>query len=236
MRKRLFPRAFLPLAALLALLAVMALDGPAAGAPDLTPEEEENSKTLLRPARYDDSDDKIELAVFFWYGCGACRESDPMTSMFVNSLPDDVRVVRLPALFDSMAPFETHGRLFLVLDELGVEPGARQAAFDTAQQVNNPNRKGYGLLSRESQETFAASQGVPRAAFNAAYDSPAVRGRETRIRNFMSSSDLDAVPAMVINGRYTRTFFQGPGYYQLAEKLIASERERLAAAAGAGAE
>jgi hypothetical protein len=83
-------------------------------------------------------------------------------------------------------------------------------------------------LSREAQETFAATQGVPRAAFNAAYDSPAVKGREARITSFMENAGLDAVPAMVINGRYTITFFHGPGYYQLAEKLIASERERLA--------
>ena len=195
--------------------------------PDLTDEERANFKAILRPSRLDETDDKIELVLAFWYGCGACRESDPSTTMFANSLPPDVRVVRVPGLFESRMPFKAHGRLFLVLDELGVEESSRQAAFDTALQIHNPNRRGYGLTTKESQETFAASQGVARAAFNSAYDSPAVVGREARVQAFLDNSGLDAVPGMIINGRYVITFFQGP-YYQLAEKLINHERARLA--------
>jgi hypothetical protein len=33
---------------------------------------------------------------------------------------------------------------------------------------------------------------------------------------------------MVVNGRYVFTFIQGPGYYQLADRLIKDERRRLA--------
>ncbi|MDR2366533.1 MAG: thiol:disulfide interchange protein DsbA/DsbL [Deltaproteobacteria bacterium] len=220
-------------AALLALALsagpAMAQPGQTLTPPDLTPEELANFKAVLRPARFDDTDDKIELAVVFWYGCGACRESDSTTALFLNSLSDDIRPIRLPALFSGRAPFQTHGRLYLVLDELGVEGQARKAAFDTAQQVNNPNRRGYGLTTKESQATFAVSQGVSRAAFDAAYDSTAVTGREARVKAFLDNSGIDAVPGMIINGRYVITFYQG-NYYQLAEKLINHERARLAQA------
>ncbi|MDR3135492.1 MAG: hypothetical protein LBU69_05285 [Deltaproteobacteria bacterium] len=224
-----------PIAALASLFLALALylcfawdkEAEPPAMPAMEGKELNNFKAILRPARYDESDDKIELAVFFWYGCGACRESEATTTLFTGSLPEDVRVVRLPALFETRMPFQTHGRLFLVLDELGVETAARQAAFDTAQQIYNQNRRGYGLVTKESQETFAASQGVSRASFNATYDSLAVTGREARIKAFMDNSGLDAVPAMVINGRYVITYFDGP-FYQLAEKTINYERERLA--------
>jgi thiol:disulfide interchange protein DsbA len=195
--------------------------------PELTIEEQENYRPLLQPIRYDETDDKIELAYIFWYGCPHCFDSDPSTSMFLGSLPADVRVVRLPQIAGGRFS-QTHGRLALTLEELGVEAKARQAAFNAVLQTNNPNRRGYGLLSRESQETFSVSQGVKRADFNAAYDSPAVKAKEERITSFLRAISLHVVPAMTINGRFVITYYSGPGYYQLAEKLINFERERLA--------
>ncbi|MDR2300662.1 MAG: thiol:disulfide interchange protein DsbA/DsbL [Deltaproteobacteria bacterium] len=197
---------------------------------ELTDQERANFKVILKPARYDESDDKIELVTVFWYGCASCRSSDATTSLFASSLPEDVRATRLPGLFDNARmPFQTHARLFFVLDELNAESAARQAAFDTALNVHNPNARNYGLITKESQETFAASQGISRAAFNAAYDSPAVAGKEARAKTFLENSGIDAVPGMIINGRYVITNFDGP-YYQLAEKLINHERDRLAKA------
>ncbi|MDR2386822.1 MAG: thioredoxin domain-containing protein [Deltaproteobacteria bacterium] len=194
---------------------------------ELSDQERANFKVILKPSRYDDSDDKIELVTVFWYGCSSCRATDATTTLFVNSLPDDVRVTRLPGLFDNpRMPFQSHARLFFVLEELKVEAQARQAAFDTALNVYNPNARNYGLITKESQETFAASQGLSRAAFEAAYDAPAVLGKEARARAFLDNSGIEAVPGMIINGRYVIINFDGP-YYQLAEKLINYERERL---------
>jgi thiol:disulfide interchange protein DsbA len=213
------------------------LTGPAEGLP---PPSEDNGDlvAILRPKRLDESDDKIEVAYFFWYGCPSCYKTDAATSMFLSSLPDDVRVVRLHAMFDEPPFWRQHGRLFYVLDELGAEKNLHQTIFETVQS-RTPSSSGHytqGLLTPESQETFAAAHGVSRAAFKAAYDSPAVLGRIERVISFMDNAGLRGVPALVINGRYQFSIFAPPGFYQQAERLINLERERLAAEKAAPAE
>jgi thiol:disulfide interchange protein DsbA len=195
-----------------------------------------NLQAVLRPARLDESDDKIELAYFFWYGCPSCYKTDPATSMFLGSLPDDVRVVRLHAMFDRPPYWRIHGKLFYVLDHLGEEAGLHQRIFETI-QTTAPSAGGHypqGLMTPEAQETFAAANGISRAAFKTAYDSPEVKGRMERVISFMDNVGLDGVPAFVINGRYQYSFFPGPGFYQQAEKLIGMERQRLAREKAAG--
>ncbi|MDR1545868.1 MAG: thiol:disulfide interchange protein DsbA/DsbL [Deltaproteobacteria bacterium] len=186
-------------------------------------------QAVRQPVRFDETDDKIELVVFFWYGCGACRASDSSTHMFLSALPDDVRVVKLPALFDSRPEWLQHGRLFFTLEKLGVESDLRSATF-AAVQAQDGGRYTAKLMTREAQETFAAANGVDRADFRAAYDSPEIEEKLKRTTTYMNLVDLDSVPAMVVNGRYIFTFVQGPRYYQQAERLINQERERLKAA------
>ena len=188
-----------------------------------------NLKAIAKPARLDESDDKIEIVYFFWYGCPSCYKTDPSTSMFLSSLPDDVRVVKTHAMFDAPPFWRQHGRLYFVLDELGVEKDLHTAIFETIQN-RTPGAGGHytqGLLTPESQESFAAAHGVSRAAFQAAYNSPDVKGRIERVISFMENANLDGVPAFVINGRYQYSFFPGPGFYQQADELIAMERARL---------
>ncbi|MDR1656573.1 MAG: thiol:disulfide interchange protein DsbA/DsbL [Deltaproteobacteria bacterium] len=206
---------------------------PAAALPALEPPSEKNGglKPILNPARLNDTDDKIEVVYFFWYGCRGCRETDQTTSMFLNSLPDDVRVEKLHVLFDNQPLWRIHGKLFYVLDELGVEKDLHTKLFATVQQQPHGPGGGstYGLTTPESQETFVAANGISRAAFKTAYDSPQVKGRMERVIAFMNNSGIDGVPALIINGRYQYTLFEGPGFYQQAERLINLERERLSA-------
>ncbi|MDR0354480.1 MAG: thiol:disulfide interchange protein DsbA/DsbL [Deltaproteobacteria bacterium] len=191
-------------------------------------EDQAELKAILKPARFDESDDKIELVVFFWYGCGSCRATDDTTDMFIDSLPPDVRALKLPALFGNRTEWQAHGKLFMVLEALGAEEKLRKLTFDTVQNVNNPSARGYSLLTREAQEAFVVSQGISKEDFNAAYDSAAVNDKMARVKAFLDNSELDAVPGMVVNGRYSFSFIPGPAYYQLAERLINQEKERLA--------
>jgi thiol:disulfide interchange protein DsbA len=197
-------------------------------------EDQANLKAILKPSRFDDSDNKIEVVILSWYGCGTCRRTDSTTNMFGDSLPEDVRVVKLPAMFEDNDEWYNHAKLFLVLEELGLESKLRSNVFETVQQAASPtgHSGSYGLISRESQETYALTKGISKADFNSAYDSPNVEGKLARIRSFVSNAALDAVPGMIINGRYVFTFVNGPGYYELAQKLIDQERKRLGLTSG----
>jgi thiol:disulfide interchange protein DsbA len=194
-------------------------------------EKQGNLSAILRPGRYDESDDKIEVVFFSWYGCGTCRQTDRIVDRFVETQADDVRTVKLPATFPGNEVWTSHAKLFAVLDELGREKELRTAVFETVQVGASATGHGgpVGLVSRGSQEAFAVSQGVAKADFNAAYDGQAAADKLARIGQFVDNADFDSVPAMVVNGRYVITYFNGPGYYQLAQNLIDQERARLAA-------
>jgi hypothetical protein len=126
--------------------------------------------------------------------------------------------------------------MFAVLDELGQEKALRSKVFEVVQASSGDHPTGLGLVTRGSQEAFAAASGIAAADFNAAYDSPEVEGKMARIRNFVMNADLQSVPSMVINGRYVISFFGGPGYYELAQRLIDQERERIKTEAAGAAE
>jgi thiol:disulfide interchange protein DsbA len=186
---------------------------------------------ILKPVLYEQSDDKIEIVYFFWYGCSHCFHSDQTTSLFLNSLPNDVRAVRLPAIFEPEGDSALHGRLYFTLDEMGVEKDLRDKAFKAAQNLNDagvPNSSfhGYGLVSKQAQETFAAANKLSRESFSSAFDSPAVESRFEKAYRYLVDTDVNAVPTLIINGRYRLPY--GPNFYQLAEELINKERERLA--------
>ncbi|MDR2443149.1 MAG: thiol:disulfide interchange protein DsbA/DsbL [Deltaproteobacteria bacterium] len=204
---------------------------PTATLPTIGPPTDANGnlKPILRPSRLNDTDDKIEVVYLFWYGCGHCRQTDAATTMFLNSLPSDVRVERIHVLFDGASYWRAHGRLFYTLDQLGVEKTLHSKIFETIFQNARAQGGALSLITPQSQETFAAANGIARAAFKAAFDSPDVIGRMERVIAFTDNSGIDAVPGFIINGRYQYTYFGGPAFYQQAEMLINLERERLKA-------
>jgi thiol:disulfide interchange protein DsbA len=187
-----------------------------------------------RPGRFYEGDDKIELAILFWYGCPACRASDQATEDFAMAQAGDVRAERLPMFFPGdpgdhyVDESQAHGRLFLALEALGAEPSARQAAFGAAQQADSPGHRDYGLLDREAQKSFAESQGLDGDAFLEALGSQPVFDKEARIKDFIARAGLMGVPAAVVNGRYVVYYSHGPAFLGQVEELIESERNRLA--------
>jgi thiol:disulfide interchange protein DsbA len=187
---------------------------------------------ILHPMRYDEGDNKIEIVYFFWYGCSHCYNSDQTTSLFLGSLPADVRVVKIPAIFEPQGDSALHGRLYFTLDELGVEKEFREKAFMAAQNLTDAGVpsgpfNGYGLVTKQAQESFAVANGISRADFDKAFESPTANSRFERARQYLETSGVEAVPTIVINGRYRLPY--GPDFYKFAEQLINQERERLAA-------
>jgi thiol:disulfide interchange protein DsbA len=193
-------------------------------------EKRGNLSAILRPARFDESDDLIEVVFLSWYGCSHCWQSEPLINRYIEQLPADVRPVKLAVYFPENELWGAHAKLFAVLDELGREKELRNSIFETIQVYSSATGHGTGLslADRPSQEAFASMHGISKEEFNAAYDSPAVAQKLARINSFVDNADFDSVPAMVINGRYVFTYFNGQGYFELANHLIEQERERLA--------
>ena len=70
--------------------------------------------------------DKVEVIEFFWYGCPACNQLEPLIKSWSKSLPADVNFRKVPAIFrDSWAP---GARLFYTIEALNL-PQLHDAVF-----------------------------------------------------------------------------------------------------------
>ena len=101
-------------AALLGLALVLVLAFPAAAQSGI----EGLYRKLPSPQPTSDPD-KVEVVEVFWYGCPHCNRFQPYLDTWVETLPDHVRFVRMPAIFDEV--WELHARAYYIADALGVE-------------------------------------------------------------------------------------------------------------------
>jgi thiol:disulfide interchange protein DsbA len=183
----------------------------------------------------DDPDRPLEFVYIFWYGCGTCRRLDPAMDQYVSFLPGDVRVSRIPAMYEGNALWMDHARLFYALDTLGREAALHSKIFEAVQDTGPPDASGHaaaGLANFEQMARFAAQNGISREEFERAWNSPETSARFQRGLAFINNIDVDSVPAVAVNGRYAYTVSRGgiPRFLDTAQKLLADERERLAVA------
>ena len=80
--------------------------------------EEGTHYELINPAVRTANPDTIEVAEFFWYGCGHCYTFEPMLMQWKKTLAEDVDFQGSPAIWN--AKMELHARAFYTAQALGV--------------------------------------------------------------------------------------------------------------------
>jgi thiol:disulfide interchange protein DsbA len=174
--------------------------------------------------------DQVELVYIFWYACGTCRTLDPMIKQYEMSIPAGVVFRRIPALYAPNQFWMAHGQLFYTLEALGKETELHQAVFETVQRPTDPNHPKHesgGLTDLGSILEFAESKGISRQDFLKAWESKEVKDNIDRALSFTNNLNINAVPSMAIDGRYTFSITKkGPSFLlATAEYLINKEKE-----------
>lgn len=162
---------------------------------------------------------KIEVVELFWYGCPHCYEFEPVLNAWVETLPDDVNFVRVPALFGGV--WNTHGQLFIALEAMKVEPQVHEAIFAAV------HREGRKLATPKEMAEFLAAQGVDSEAFLKTYNSFGVKSQMEKAKKLAMAYQVTGVPVLVVNGKYRLDLGSAGGPQQavaLADHLIARER------------
>ena len=161
---------------------------------------------------------KIEVAEVFAYTCGHCANFQPLLEAWLRKKPKDVRFAYVPAAFD---PGDAYARAYFAAETLGV---LKQTHGETFAAIH----RDYALPPRGATRAeiagFVATQGIDRARFLAAMDSPATDARMTAARDFAVRNGVQGTPTLVINGKYRvqgRTFADT---LRIADELIARER------------
>jgi thiol:disulfide interchange protein DsbA len=143
----------------------------------------------------------------------------------MDEMEDDVAFRRMPAV----APrWEPHARAFYAAEAIG-ELECFHEAIGQAMQ-----RERRTLFTENDLVDFAEEIGLDPEAFRNAYRSQAVDKRVLQAEALTKRFGIDAVPALVINGKY-RTSLRLAGDHQTmsdtAERLL---RDELSARDGSG--
>jgi thiol:disulfide interchange protein DsbA len=174
---------------------------------------------LITPAVRTADPDKIEVAEFFWYGCGHCYTFEPMIEQWKKSLPDDVDFHGSPAIWN--AQMELHARAFYAAQVLGVMDTMHPVIF----QAMNVDRK---RLSTEAEiAALFTANGVSAEDFGKAFNSFGVSSQVRQANARARAAKITGTPALMVNGKYhisTRKAGSQANMLKVAESLIEKER------------
>jgi len=175
---------------------------------------------LITPAVRTADPDKIEVAEFFWYGCGHCYTFEPVLNQWKKTLPEDVDFQGSPAIWN--AKMEIHARAFYTAKLLGVLDTMHPVIF----QAMNVDRK--RLSSEEEIKELFTANGVAAEDFDKAFNSFGVSSQVRQANSRARAAKITGTPALMVNGKYhvsTRQAGSQAGMLKVADYLIAKERE-----------
>jgi protein dithiol oxidoreductase (disulfide-forming) len=150
--------------------------------------------TLLPQPRPTDSDGKIEVMEFFWYGCPHCYELHPRIKAWLKRKPKDVSFRYVPAIF--RANWIPGAKTFYALDALGETDRLHDKVYEAI------HRDKIDLTKDEVLFDWMAKQGIDRKKFIDAYNSFSVQNQASRSTHMSKDYSLTGVPAIVVDGRY----------------------------------
>jgi len=162
---------------------------------------------------------KIEVVELFWYGCGHCYQFEPYINEWSKTLPKDVNLVRLPALFGRL--WDVHGQLFFALEALKASHEVHEAIFKAIHQEDKV------LATPNEMAAFLAPLGIDKDSFLKAYNSFGVKMQMEKTKKQLMGYQVTSVPTLIVGGKYVFGVGQAGGAeaaLQLADKLIEQER------------
>jgi thiol:disulfide interchange protein DsbA len=171
------------------------------------------------PAVATSSGDKIEVVEMFWYGCPHCYRLEPYIERWLESKPDDVAYVRIPAVFNDRQVWELHARTFYAMEQLGLLERLHRPFLDA---IHAQRRQ----LNLEQQVVdWFSEQDVDAGGFRETLNSFAVNTKLNRAKQLTRRYGIDGVPTMIVEGRY-RTGPSLAGTYARTMPVVESLIER----------
>jgi thiol:disulfide interchange protein DsbA len=162
---------------------------------------------------------KIEVLEFFFYGCSHCFDLHKPLSVWEKTIPKDVELVFVPAIFsDSMEPM---ARTFYALESIGKLHQVHDALYRAW------NVDGLDLRDEASIGDFLAKNGVDRAKFSDAYKSFSMQSQVVRAKQMTRSYGIRGTPTIVVDGKYLITgLYPEDTIRVLKEAIVMARKER----------
>ena len=165
-----------------------------------------------------ESEGKVEVVEFFWYGCPHCYYLEPALKKWLENKPENVAFRRLPAPLNPR--WTPHARFFYTAELLGVHEKLHEPLFDAM------HRDKKRIYSKEDLIQFAVQHGVDEKEFRSAWNSFPVELKVQRAKKLAARYKLTGVPALGVNGKYktgTAMVNSYPEVIQVLDELVARE-------------
>lgn len=171
--------------------------------------------------------DKIEVAEFFWYGCGHCFNFEPDINRWAAGKPANVRFVRVPAMWNDV--LKIHAQLYYTGEVLARDGKIKDPERFRQTVFTEYHSRGNRMLNEEDIFRVFAGFGVSAEDFEATWSSFEV-SQKLRVANDLARRySIAGVPTMVINGKYRTGASEAGGNQKLIEvidELVARESAR----------
>lgn len=137
---------------------------------------------------------RIEVVDFFWYNCPHCNAFEPALRAWIEHLPADVAVRRVPVGFrDEFVPQQ---RLFYTLVAMGLLEQLHAKVYDAIHQQRVDLSNGPAIAR------WIGQQGVDTGRFIALYDSRPIQDSVTAATQLQDAYGVEGVPALGVAGRF----------------------------------
>jgi thiol:disulfide interchange protein DsbA len=143
---------------------------------------------------------KVEVIEIMWLGCPHCYALEPYLRAWLKTKPAYIEFSRAPVIWGPV--HRAHAKLFYTLQALG-RPELIDKAFDTIQQQHNPLSASTDAETLQTEQAWAAQNGVSAADFANAYNSFSVNSDLARAEELTQRYRVQSVPLIVVNGKYT---------------------------------
>jgi protein dithiol oxidoreductase (disulfide-forming) len=203
----------------LLLLLLLALPLMAvSAAPAVPPPVEGIDYVVIAPAQpYAPLAGRIEVAEVFGYWCSHCAEFQPKLSAWKHTLPADVRVTYVPAVFTAGDAF---ARAYFAARHFGVLDRTHEAMFIAIHSTGElPSNASVDELA-----TYLGQHGLDARKAKAYMHSAAVDAQLEHARQFALHGGVEGTPTLIINGRYRVTARTHTDGLRVASQLIAQLR------------
>jgi thiol:disulfide interchange protein DsbA len=140
----------------------------------------------------------VEVLYFFWYRCPHCYALEPLLEPWLAKLPHGAKFTRVPAVLGRKWLLDA--RLYYSLEALGELERLHRPLLDAIHTEGGVRLEGKAYTAWVAD--WMQKHGVDRAAYAAAFDSPAVDEKVKRATELARSNQLEATPTMVVGRRY----------------------------------
>lgn len=200
---------------LLALFFVVLLPGSA-----LAKEYQEGKEyVLLTTQQPTSTGDKIEVVELFWYGCPHCSELEPQVQAWLKRKPEDVELVRMPAIVSPR--WELLAQAYYTAELLDITAKIHPALFEAI------HKKHMKINDEAALQAFFVDQGVSVDDFKKTFNSFAVAVKMNNARQMTRRYKITGVPTIIVNGKYsTGASLAGSNQavFEVVDYLVEQER------------